>query len=112
MGLQDEAGLDRLFLALASTTRRQILDVVHREPGCTVARVAEHFPISRVAVLKHVNVLEEAGLLASRRVGRERELWFDPVPLRLVHERWSEQYSDFWASRLTRLKYAVEREKA
>lgn len=105
---RDEADLDRLFLALASATRRQILDVVTAAPGCTVAHVAEHFPISRVAVLKHVNVLEDAGLLASRRVGRDRELTFDPVPLRLVHERWSEQYADFWAGRLTRLKYAVE----
>ncbi|HEX4882825.1 MAG TPA: helix-turn-helix transcriptional regulator [Casimicrobiaceae bacterium] len=107
--VQDEAQLDRVFLALASTTRRRILDIVAARPGCTVAEVAEHFDMSRIGVLKHVNVLEEAGMLASSRSGRERALHFDPVPIRLIHERWSDQYRDFWAGRLTRLKYAVEK---
>lgn len=109
---QDEAFLDGVFLALAHVTRRRIMDVVTASPGCTVAHVAAHFPISRIGVLKHVNVLEAAGLVVSRRVGRDRELTVDPVPLRLVCERWSERYADFWAGRLTRLKYAVEKEKA
>lgn len=106
----DEATLDAVFLALASATRRRILDIVSAHPGCTVAAVAEHFAMSRIGVLKHVNVLEEAGMLVSRRNGRERELHFDPVPIRLIHERWSDQYRDFWAGRLTRLKYAVEKD--
>jgi len=104
----NEAELDALFLALASTTRRRILDVVLQSPGCTAGFVADHFDISRIAVLKHLNVLEEAGLLTSQRQGRERLLYMNPVPLQLVQERWSDQYAAFWASRLTRLKHAVE----
>ena len=104
----DEDDLDRVFLALASRTRRQILDIVAAHPGSAVGQVAEHFDMSRIAVLKHLAVLEEADLLLSERHGRERRLWFNAVPLQLVHERWSERYRSFWANRLTQLKYAAE----
>jgi predicted transcriptional regulator len=103
-----EAQLDLVFHALASTTRRQILDVVAATPGCGVNHVAEQFAMSRIGVLKHVNLLEEAGLLVSQKVGRDRPLYVDPTPLRLIQERWSDQFRDFWAGRLTRLKYAIE----
>lgn len=103
-----EAELDTVFLALASSVRRQILDVVAATPGCTVSEITAHFDMSRVGVLKHINVLEGAGLLLSDKFGRERLLQFNPAPLQLIHERWSETYRDFWANRLTRLKYAVE----
>jgi len=103
-----ETELDALFLALANPTRRQILDVVLESPGCTAGFVADHFDISRIAVLKHLNTLEEAGLLISQKQGRERLLYMNPVPLQLVQERWSRQYAEFWASRLTRLKYTIE----
>lgn len=105
-----EAELDRVFLALASSTRRQILDIVAAAPGATVSAVAEHFDMSRIGVLKHINILEEAGLLLSEKLGRERPLQFNAVPLQLIHERWTDQYRGFWANRLTRLKYAIERE--
>jgi DNA-binding transcriptional ArsR family regulator len=88
--------------------RRHILDVVAASPGCTVNHVAGHFDISRVGVLKHINVLEDAGLLLSDKLGRERLLQFNAAPLQLIHERWSDRYRSFWAGRLTRLKYAVE----
>lgn len=103
-----EAELDGVFLALASSVRRRILDLVAANPGSTVNQVAEHFELSRVGVLKHINVLEEAGLLISDKLGRERLLQFNPVPVQLIAERWNEQYREFWAGRLTRLKYAVE----
>ncbi|WP_448227964.1 ArsR/SmtB family transcription factor [Pseudoxanthomonas mexicana] len=104
----DEDALDRLFLALANTTRRQILDVAVDAPGCSVNYVADHFEMSRVGVLKHINILEDAGLLVSERVGRERPLYVNLTPLQLIYERWGDQYQTFWASRLTKLKYAVE----
>lgn len=104
----DENALDRVFQALSNATRRQILDVVATHPGCTLGHVSEHFSMSRIGVLKHVNVLEEAGLLLSERDGRERLLQVNFVPLQLIHERWGDQYRSFWANRLTRLKYAVE----
>jgi DNA-binding transcriptional ArsR family regulator len=103
-----ETELDAVFLALASGTRRRMLDIVAAQPGCTVNHVAEHFEMSRIGVLKHINVLEDAGLIVSEKLGRERPLYFNPVPLQLIHERWSDQYRSFWANRLTRLKYAVE----
>lgn len=106
----DEDFLDRVFFALANRTRRQILDVLAQAPGCTVGDVAGRFDVSRIAILKHLSALEEAGLVLSARNGRERNLWLNAVPLQLVHERWSEQYRDFWAKRLSRLKYAAERE--
>ena len=105
-----ETDLDAVFLALASPVRRQILDIVAAAPGCTVAQVAEQFDMSRIGVLKHINVLEDAGLLLSDKLGRERLLQFNAVPLQLIHERWSDQYRSFWSNRLTRLKYAVEGE--
>lgn len=107
-----EAELDAVFHALANATRRRILDVVAASPGCGVNQVAEHFDMSRIGVLKHVNLLEEAGLLVSERVGRDRPLHVNLAPLQLIHERWSDQYRSFWAGRLTRLKYAVEGGKA
>ncbi len=103
-----ETDLDLIFQALANTTRRQIMDVVAAAPGSSVNQVAEHFEMSRVGVLKHINLLEQAGLLISERVGRERPLQVNLVPLQLIQERWSDRYRNFWASRLTRLKYAVE----
>ena len=106
--LLDEEDLDRVFLALASRTRREILDIVAAHPGAAVGEVAAHFEMSRIAVQKHLAVLELAELLTSERQGRERRLWLNAVPLQLVHERWSEQYRSFWANRLTKLKYAAE----
>ena len=106
----DEDFLDRVFFALANRTRRRILDVLAHEPGCTVGDVAGRFDMSRIAVQKHLSALEDADLVISARNGRERQLWLNAAPLQLVHERWSEQYRDFWAKRLTRLKYAAERE--
>lgn len=107
-----DSDLDAVFLALASSARRQILDIVAATSGCTVGDVAAHFDMSRIGVLKHINMLEEAGLLLSDKFGRERLLQFNPVPLQLIHERWSDTYRDFWASRLTRLKYAIEGESS
>ena len=86
-----ETDLDAVFVALASQPRRQILDILAARPGSTVNQVAEQFEMSRVGVLKHINVLEDAGLLISEKVGRERPLYFNPVPLQLIHERWEQR---------------------
>lgn len=103
-----EEELDRVFHALAHSVRRQILDVVAASPGCGVSHVAGQFEMSRIGVLKHINLLEEAGLLVSERVGRERPLYVNLAPLQVIQQRWSDEYQRFWASRLTHLKYAVE----
>ena len=101
--------MDAVFGALASEPRRRILDILKKEPGCNVNRVCGFFDIGRVAVMKHLDVLEGANLVISERVGRERLLYFNPVPIHLIHERWTTEYSAFWARGLTRLKYRAEK---
>jgi DNA-binding transcriptional ArsR family regulator len=101
--------LDAVFFALASEPRRRVLDALKAEPGCNVLRVCDFLPeMGRFAVMKHLGVLEHAGLVISRREGRERRLWFDPTPIQLIHERWTTEFSAYWAAQLTRLKYSAE----
>ncbi len=100
--------MDAVFRALAHGGRRKILDLVSAKPGCRVGDVCTHFEMSRIGVLKHINLLEAANLLISEREGRERRLYFNVVPIQTIYERWTTEYSGLWAGRLTRLKYEVE----
>ncbi|HET7729066.1 MAG TPA: helix-turn-helix transcriptional regulator [Usitatibacter sp.] len=101
--------MDAVFAALASGPRRRVLDILKREPGCNVNRVCEFFDeMGRVAVLKHVDVLEAANLVISEKVGRERLLYFNPVPIHMIYDRWTTEYSAYWAGQLARIKYRVE----
>ena len=102
--------LDATFFALSSDIRRRMLDLLKREGGCNVNHVCEFFSaeIGRHAVMKHLAVLERGGLLVTAKDGRDKRLWFDPTPLQLIHERWTTEFSAFWAARLTRLKYDAE----
>jgi DNA-binding transcriptional ArsR family regulator len=102
--------LDATFFALASDLRRRMLDLLKREGGCNVNRVCEFFAaeVGRHAVMKHLATLERGGLLVTAKDGRDKRLWFDPTPLQLIHERWTTEFSAFWAARLTQLKYRAE----
>jgi predicted transcriptional regulator len=100
--------LDAVFAALAHRERRQMLDIVLASPGCGVARVAAHFAMSRVAVLKHVRLLERAGLLISEKQGRVRHLYFNAVPIQLIHQRWTDRYGALFAGPMAALKTEVE----
>ena len=99
--------LDATFFTLASDLRRRMLDLLKREPGINVNRVSEFFAaeLGRHAVMKHIATLERGGLVIAQREGRDKRLWFDPTPIQLVHERWTTEFSAYWAARLTRLKY-------
>lgn len=107
---KDADALDATFFALSSDLRRRLLDLLKRESGCNVNFVCAHFAaeIGRFAVMKHLAALERGGLVVSAREGRERRLWFDATPIQLIHERWTSEFSAFWAARLTRLKYNAE----
>ena len=105
----NEDELDLLFHAMASQPRRAILDVVRNNPACNMNFVAAHFEFSRIGVMKHIDVLESANLIISERSGRERALYFNPMPLQEVHEEWTDQYSRHFAARLTNLKRIVEK---
>lgn len=100
--------MDSVFAALASVTRRRMLDIVRHEPGCNVNRVAQAFDIGRIAVMKHLAVLEHASLIVSEKVGRDRRLWFNAVPVQRIHARWTTEFSAYWANALVRLKDRVE----
>ncbi len=106
----DRDQLDAVFFALASEPRRRILDVLKLEPGCNVNRVCAFLEndIGRFAVMKHLATLEAAGLVIAERAGRERLLWFDPTPIQWIHDRWTTEFSAYWATRLTRLKFSAE----
>ncbi|WP_197493349.1 ArsR/SmtB family transcription factor [Woeseia oceani] len=100
--------MDKVFQALASAARREMLDIVRDQPGCSVADVCRHFDVSRIAVMKHLNILETAGLLISEKKGRHRCLYFNTVPIQMIHERWTSEFSSLWAGKLTAFKYRLE----
>jgi predicted transcriptional regulator len=100
--------MDCVFAALASASRRRVLDILKKEPGCNVNRVCEFFDIGRVAVMKHLDLLEDANLVISEKVGRERLLYFNPVPIHMIYDRWTTEFSAYWAGGLARMKYRLE----
>lgn len=104
--------MDAVFQALASATRREMLDVVRNGPGCSVGEVASRFDVSRIAVMRHLTVLEEAGLIISDKRGRTRHLYMNVVPIQMIHDRWSSEYSGLWAGRMLDIKYLAEQRSA
>ncbi len=106
--MEPDAQSDLVFSALAHAARRRILDLLVEAPGASVKAIASHFPFSRIATLKHLKVLEEAGLLLSEKEGRTRRLYFNPIPIQQIYERWTDDYSAFWSGRMTDLQARVE----
>lgn len=100
--------MDALFQALAHPHRRQILDILKSEPGSTVTQVCAYFDTSRIAIMKHLRVLEDAQLVISEKVGRERRLYHNSVPIQMMYDRWTSEYSALWSTRLAQIKYQVE----
>ena len=89
MSLQD---IDKVFKALADPGRRRLLDVLHRENGQTLMALCEHMDMSRQAVTQHLQLLEEANLIAIFWQGREKLHYLNPVPLYEIYERWIEKF--------------------
>ncbi len=100
--------MDEVFKALADPTRRELLDELFRQDGQSLSALEERLPMSRFGVMKHLKVLEEAGLVTTRRRGREKLHYLNPVPIRLVHDRWVSKYAEPWASALSELKHEIE----
>jgi uncharacterized protein YndB with AHSA1/START domain/DNA-binding transcriptional ArsR family regulator len=99
---------DGVFKALADPTRRALLDELFRRDGQALRALEARFPITRFGVMKHLKVLEEAGLVVTRRRGREKLHFLNPVPIRLVHDRWVSKYAEPWAATLSDLKQRLE----
>jgi uncharacterized protein YndB with AHSA1/START domain len=100
--------VDAVFRALADPTRRSLLDDLFREDGQTLSALEGRFEMSRFGVMKHLKQLQEAGLVVTRRRGREKLHFLNPVPIRLVHDRWVSKYAEPWAAALSGLKNRLE----
>jgi DNA-binding transcriptional ArsR family regulator len=100
--------VDAVFRALADPTRRALLDELYRADGQTLSELEARFPMTRFGVMKHLKQLEEAGLVVSQRRGREKLHFLNPVPIRLVHDRWVSKYAEPWAATLSEIKQRLE----
>ncbi|HVL31747.1 MAG TPA: metalloregulator ArsR/SmtB family transcription factor [Solirubrobacteraceae bacterium] len=100
--------MDEVFRALADPTRRALLDELFKADGQSLSALERRLPLTRFGVMKHLKVLEEAGLVTTRRRGREKLHFLNAVPIRLVHDRWVSKYAEPWAAALTGLKRALE----
>lgn len=106
--MTDARDMDAVFQALANASRRRMLDVVKASPGIRVGKLAARFDSSRIAVMKHLTILEQAGLLSSEKRGRTRRLYFNAVPIQMIYDRWTSEYSAYWSGQLATLKYRAE----
>ena len=99
---------DLIFKALADPTRRFLLDMLFRRDGRTLTELESELEMTRFGVMKHLKVLEEAGLVLTQRSGREKLHFLNPVPIRLIHDRWIDKYTERRVSALVDLKSQLE----
>jgi DNA-binding transcriptional ArsR family regulator len=99
---------DRVFKALADPTRRFLLDMLYTRDGRTLTELESELEMTRFGVMKHLRILEDAGLITTRREGREKRHFLNPVPIRLIHDRWIDKYTERRVSALIDLKHALE----
>ena len=103
---------DRVFKALADPSRRLLLDRLFARDGRTLTELESALEMTRFGVMKHLRVLEDAGLIVTRRSGREKLHFLNVVPIRLVHDRWIDKFTERRVSALTDLKRQLEEESA
>ncbi len=101
---------NEIFKALADPSRRTLLDLLHASDGRTLNDLCTPLEMSRFGVMKHLNILEEAGLITTRKVGREKLHYLNAVPIRQLYDRWVSKYAEPWAIELTSLQNELERE--
>lgn len=99
---------ESVFKALGDSSRRQLLDLLFIKDGRPLSELEEHLPMTRFGVMKHLKVLKEAGLIATRKCGRETLHYLNAVPIQMVYDRWVSKYSTGWARSMTELKYDLE----
>src|ERR1700690_2476391 len=102
--------MDDVFKSLADPTRRSLLDELFQQDGQTLSALEARLPMTRFGVMKHLRVLEAAGLVVTRRRGRAKLHFLNPVPIRLVHDRWVSKFAEPWAAALSDLKTTLEEE--
>jgi DNA-binding transcriptional ArsR family regulator len=99
---------DRVFKALADPTRRFLLDMLFARDGRTLTELESALEMTRFGAMKHLRILEDAGLVTTRREGREKRHFLNPVPIRLIHDRWIDKYTERRVSALIDLKHELE----
>jgi DNA-binding transcriptional ArsR family regulator len=99
---------DRVFKALADPTRRALLDRLFERDGRTLSELEAHADMTRFGVMKQLRLLEDAGLITTRKQGREKLHFLNPVPIRLIHDRWIDKYTERRVSALAELKHDLE----
>jgi DNA-binding transcriptional ArsR family regulator len=99
---------DQVFKALADPTRRLLLDRLYERDGRTLTELVSRIEMTRFGVMKHLRVLQEAGLVVTRKSGREKLHFLNPVPIRIIHDRWIDKYRERQVSALADLKRRVE----
>ena len=104
--------MDEVFKALADPSRRKILDIVRDQPGINVNELSGHFEFSRYATMKHLRILEEARLILGKKEWKDKRLYINAVPIRMIYERWIRNYEGQWAASLTNLKDLIERDES
>src|SRR5580693_3077642 len=100
--------MDDVFKSLADPTRRSLLDELFRKDGQTLSELESRLPMTRFGVMKHLRILERAHLVVTKRRGREKLHFLNPIPIRLVHDRWVSKYAEPWAAALSGLKHELE----
>src|SRR5580698_7965032 len=100
--------MDEVFKALADPTRRSLLDELFKNDGQTLSALEDRLPMTRFGVMKHLKLLEKAGLVATRRRGREKLHFLNAIPIRLIHDRWVSKFTEPWVAALSDLKYLLE----
>lgn len=103
--------MDLVFQALANDKRRKLLDYIKQHPGCLVKDVCKNFDVTRIAVMKHLTVLEKADLLITDKRGRDKHLFINVVPIQLIHARWTSEYSAMWAGQMLDIKFMAEQKQ-
>ncbi|NOK59571.1 MAG: MarR family transcriptional regulator [Chloroflexi bacterium AL-W] len=99
---------DTIFKALADPSRRTLLDLLFQQDGRSLSDLESQLPMTRFGVMKHLRILESAGLITSEKVGREKHHYLNPVPIQLIYDRWVRKYAQPLTTRMTDLKYQLE----
>lgn len=100
--------MDQTFAALSHSARRRMLDLLRDTPGMNVGELARHFDVTRIAVMNHIKVLEEANLVISKKDGRSRRLYLNAVPIQAIYERWTDSFSAHWLDKMSLIKAVAE----
>jgi DNA-binding transcriptional ArsR family regulator len=105
-----DSTVDEVFRALSDPTRRELLDALHAQDAQTLGELEGRFEMSRFGVMKHLRVLQEANLVLIERRGRKKLHYLNPVPIRLIHDRWVSKFAEPMTATLTGLKRELEEE--